>query len=80
MMLTAVLSLGIRQTNHGGFSRSHLLSVFTLIQVPLLWQAARTHRVDRHRRGVRAMVTGALLFAGVFTFPFGRMLGHWLFG
>lgn len=80
MVLTAALSFGIRQTNHGGFSLIHLLSAFTLVQVPLLWHAARTHRVDRHRRGVRAMVTGALLIAGVFTFPFGRMLGHWLFG
>jgi uncharacterized membrane protein len=33
----------------------------------------------RHRRGVRAMVTGALLIAGFFTFPFDRLLGHWLF-
>jgi uncharacterized membrane protein len=29
---------------------------------------------------VRGMVTGALLVAGFFTFPFGRMLGAWLFG
>ena len=80
MMLTALLSFGIRQTNHGGFSAIHLLSAFTLVQVPLLWWSARPHRVARHRGAVRAMVTGALLIAGVFTFPFGRMLGHWLFG
>ncbi|WP_203311342.1 DUF2306 domain-containing protein [Sphingomonas beigongshangi] len=80
MMLTALLSFGIRQTNHGAFSAIHLLSAFTLVQVPLLWWSARTHRVARHRGAVRAMVTGALLIAGVFTFPFGRMLGHWLFG
>jgi uncharacterized membrane protein len=35
--------------------------------------------VKRHRRSVRAMVTGALLIAGFFTFPFNRLLGHWLF-
>ena len=32
-----------------------------------------------HRGSVRGMVTGALLVAGFFTFPFDRMLGHWLF-
>jgi hypothetical protein len=25
------------------------------------------------------MVLGALLIAGFFTFPFNRLLGHWLF-
>ena len=25
-------------------------------------------------------ITGALLVAGFFTFPFDRLLGHWLFG
>jgi uncharacterized membrane protein len=34
----------------------------------------------RHRRGIRAMVLGALLIAGFFTFPFDRLLGRWLFG
>jgi uncharacterized membrane protein len=36
--------------------------------------------VARHRRTIRALVIGALLVAGFFTFPFGRMLGVWLFG
>jgi hypothetical protein len=25
-------------------------------------------------------VLGALLIAGIFTFPGGRLMGHWLFG
>ena len=79
MMLTAILSLFVRLSNHGQFSLIHLLSVYTLVQVPILVWTARTHRVARHRRAVRAMVTGALLIAGFFTFPFGRLLGHWLF-
>ena len=37
--------------------------------------AARTHKVALHRSSVRGMVTGALLIAGFFTFPFGRLLG-----
>ena len=46
----------------------------------LLWYAARTHKVALHRGSVRGMVTGALLIAGFFTFPFGRLLGRWLVG
>ena len=80
MVLTAFLSLFVRFSNHGHFSLIHILSVYTLLQVPLLVWFARTHNVVRHRRAVRAMVTGALLIAGFFTFPFGRLLGHWLFG
>ena len=80
MALTAALSLGIRLLNHGGFSLIHVLSVFTLIQVPVIVISARNHDIKRHRRSVRGMVTGALLIAGFFTFPFGRLMGTWLFG
>ena len=52
----------------------------TLIGVPRLVLAARQHRIADHRRGVRVIVSLALLVAGLFTFPFGRMLGQWLFG
>jgi uncharacterized membrane protein len=62
------------------FSIIHILSIFTLIQVPIIVLSARRHDLKRHRRSVRGMVTGALLIAGFFTFPFDRMLGHWLFG
>lgn len=79
MMATAASSFAIRQIGHGAFSFIHLLSVWTLVQVPLLWWTARTHQVARHRACVRGMVTGALVIAGVFTFGFDRLLGHWLF-
>ncbi len=79
MILTALISLTIRNANHGGFSFIHLLSVLVLVQVPVLWWSARRHDVGRHRNGVRAMVLGALLIAGFFTFPFNRMLGQFLF-
>lgn len=78
MLLTALSSFFVRSS--GGFSIIHILSIWTLIQVPLLWWRARNHDVARHRSGVRGMVTGALLIAGFFTFPFDRMLGHWLLG
>ncbi|WP_163959576.1 DUF2306 domain-containing protein [Sphingomonas insulae] len=80
MLLTAALSFGVRVGRPGAFSVIHILSVWVLIQVPILWRAARTHNVVRHRRSVRGIVTGALLIAGVFTFPFDRLLGQWLFG
>ncbi len=80
MFSTALLSLLVRNVNHGGFSFIHILSVWTLVQVPIIVWSARTHNVKRHRRSVRAMVTGALLVAGFFTFPFNRLLGQWLFG
>lgn len=77
---TAALSFGIRTINPGGLSLIHVLSAFTLVQVPMIAWAARTHRVAAHRKAVHAMVLGALLIAGFFTFPFHRMLGRWLFG
>lgn len=80
MIATALDSLVIRQINHGEFSIIHALSIFTLAQVPVIVWSARRHNVARHRSGVRGMVLGALLIAGFFTFPFGRMLGAWLFG
>jgi uncharacterized membrane protein len=79
MVSTAVLSFLVRLSNHGGLSVIHILSVWVLIQVPLIVRSARAHDVRRHRRRVRAVVTGALLIAGFFTFPFGRLLGSWLF-
>jgi uncharacterized membrane protein len=80
LIATALISFAIRLTNPGGFSFIHIISAWTLIQVPIIWWSARTHNIVRHRRSVRGMVIGALLVAGFFTFPFHRMLGQWLFG
>lgn len=80
MLATAISSFFVRLSNPGGFSPIHILSVWTLIQVPIIWWSARHHNIARHRGAVRGMVTGALLIAGFFTFPFHRMLGEWLFG
>lgn len=80
MLTTAIATFFIRRTNPGGFSVIHLLSAWTIVQVPIIVWSARTHNVVRHRGAVRGMVTGALLIAGFFTFPFDRLLGHWLFG
>lgn len=79
MLATAVISLFIRESRAGAFSVIHILSAFTILAVPVIIWTARTHQVARHRRAVRGMVTGSLLVAGFFTFPFNRLLGHWLF-
>lgn len=78
MFLTAFASFFVRLSNHGGFSFIHILSTYVVIAAPLIWWTAATHRVAAHRRQVRAMTTGALVIAGFFTLPFGRMLGQWL--
>lgn len=80
MFLTALLSFGVRISNPGGFSFIHIISAYVVIAAPLIWWTAHTHRVQAHRRQVRGMVTGALIIAGFFTFPFGRLLGAWLMG
>ncbi len=77
---TAVMSFWMRYSHHGGFSFIHLISIFVLVQLPFIVLRARRHDVVGHRRAVRGMVIGALLVAGFFTFPFDRLLGHWLFG
>jgi uncharacterized membrane protein len=86
MVLTAAVSLtfktgagpGSRGVFTGDVSPIHILSVVVLVLVPMLVFAARRHDVVRHRRGVRGVVIGAILIAGFFTFPFDRLLGHWL--
>lgn len=80
MFLTALVSLFVRTSNPHGFSFVHLISAYVVIAAPLIWWTASTHRVRAHRRHVRGMVTGALLIAGFFTLPFGRLLGTWLLG
>ena len=80
MFLTAALSFEVRLSHPGHFSFIHIISAYVVIAAPLIWWTAHTHRLNAHRRQVRGMVTGALLIAGFFTFPFGRMLGSWLFG
>jgi uncharacterized membrane protein len=80
MFATAAASFGLRLSNHGSFSFIHILSVFVIIVVPTAVLAARRHDVAKHRQSMRALIIGALLTAGFFTFPFGRLLGRWLLG
>ncbi|MBT0667860.1 hypothetical protein HT136_05705 [Novosphingobium profundi] len=80
MLATAIDSFLVRISHPGHLGPIHALSFLTLVLVPLLVISARRHDVYRHRRTVRGLIIGALLIAGFFTFPFHRLLGHWLFG
>jgi uncharacterized membrane protein len=64
----------------GPFSPIHLLSIFTLIMVPLaVWRAHR-HRVADHRRIMIMTFIGALVIAGLFTLLPGRIMHAVVFG
>lgn len=80
MFLTALASIEIRLINNGSFSFIHILTVVALISVPVAIISARRHDIRRHRSHLRGFIIGALILAGVFSFPFNRLLGTWLFG
>lgn len=58
----------------GPFSAIHLLSIFTLVMLPLAVMHARRHNVERHRRIMIGIFLGALVVAGLFTFVPGRIM------
>ena len=64
----------------GPFSPIHLLSIFTLIMLPLAVWRAHHHRVADHRRIMIMTFTGALLIAGAFTLVPGRIMHAVVFG
>lgn len=80
MLVTAIVSLFVRTIRPGHLSPIHFFSFLTLVTVPRALWFAHTHQIERHRRAILGTVAGALLIAGWLTFPFGRMLGRWLFG
>ena len=64
----------------GPWSPIHLLSIFTLVTLPLAVLAARRHDVRRHRRAMTQLFVGALVIAGVFTLLPGRIMHAVVFG
>ena len=58
----------------GPFSPIHLLSIFTLIMLPLAVLRARRHDVKKHRGAMIGIFVGALVIAGAFTFIPGRIM------
>lgn len=71
--LMVVVAVSSRPSQHhirlwGPFSPIHLLSIFTLITLPMgVWSAHR-HRVRHHRRAMQGLFFGRPVFAGLLTF------------
>ena len=64
----------------GPFSPIHLLSIFTLVMLPLgIWRAHR-HQVKHHRYTMLGLFFGALVIAGAFAFVPGRIMYAVAFG
>jgi len=81
MLGVAISSFWIHQIRlWGPWSPIHLLSIFTLITVPLaVWRAHR-HDVADHRRIMILIFSGALVIAGLFTLLPGRIMHAVVFG
>ena len=81
MALVAGSSFWIHQIRLlGPFSPIHLLSIFTLLTVPLgVWKAHR-HEIADHRRMMILIFSGALVIAGLFTLLPGRIMYTVVFG
>jgi uncharacterized membrane protein len=82
LMLAVVVSSFFIHTIRlwGPWSPIHLLSLFTLIMLPLAVLRARRHQVARHRQAMTALFAGALVIAGVFTLLPGRIMHDVVFG
>jgi uncharacterized membrane protein len=75
MALIALSSFFIHEIKLiGPFSPIHLLSIFTLVMLPLAVVRARRHEVQKHRRSMIGIFIGALVVAGAFTFVPGRIM------
>ena len=81
MLAVAISSFWINHLRWvGPWGPIHLLSIFSLVMLPLAVWKAHTHQVADHRRAMILIFTGALIIAGVFTLVPGRIMHRVLFG
>ena len=81
MLAVAASSFWIHQIKlWGPWSPIHLLSIFTLVMLPLGVWYAHSHRVVNHRRVMIGIFSGALVIAGLFTLLPGRIMHTVVFG
>lgn len=81
MAAVAISSFWIHQIKLvGPWSPIHLLSIFTLVVLPLGVWKARHHLVADHRRIMIFIFCGALVIAGLFTLLPGRIMHSVVFG
>ena len=77
--LTSIWISGERM-RFGPFSWIHLLSVLTLVMLPVGILHARRGRIGRHRWTMISLFAGALVIAGAFTLLPYRIMGRVVFG
>ncbi len=81
MMLVAGTSLFIHTIRMWGpWSPIHLLSLFTLMVVPIAVMRARAHDVRSHRQAMIWIFALALIVTGLFTLAPGRIMNKVVFG
>jgi uncharacterized membrane protein len=64
----------------GPWSPIHLLSIFTLVMLPVGVWYARRHVIVGHQWTMISIFAGALVIAGIFTFVPGRIMHAVVFG
>ena len=81
MLVVAISSFWVHEIRlWGPWSPIHLLSIFTLVMLPLgIWRAHR-HSVQSRRSTMIGLNLGALVIAGLFTFVPGRIMYKVVFG
>lgn len=79
IMITAISSFWITSIWPGHFTPIHILSVITLVSVPLAIYYRRMGNIRAHARAMTGPLIG-LLIAGAFTLAPGRILARVLFG
>lgn len=81
MMTVAITSFWIHEIRQfGDYSLIHVLSVLVIVSVPMALAAARSGRVNRHKKIMLSTFFFALITAGAFTLLPGRIMYRVLIG
>ena len=81
MLIVAVSSFWVHEIRlWGPWSPIHLLSILTLVTLPLAIYYGHTRQVRRHRSAMLSLFFGALVIAGIFTLVPGRIMHKVVFG
>jgi uncharacterized membrane protein len=81
MLAVAISSFWIHHVQlWGPWSPIHLISIFTLVMLPLGVWRAHTHQVNAHKWTMIWIFVGGLVIAGLFTFVPGRIMYSVAFG
>ena len=81
MLIVAISSFWVHEIRlWGPWSPIHLLSIFTLVMLPLGVWYARRHSVRGHRSTMIGLYLGALVIAGLFTLVPSRIMYKVVFG